>query len=179
MKRRHIVLFIGLALAAETAIFGDKTPAGDVAEAVVRPAAKTAGAVRPLPKPGAAAEVSIDSLRPRSRPATGDELGTTTAAPEKALFGTQSWTPPAPLVVAPAAVPIAPSAPPLPFTYLGKSLTDGTWEVFLGRGDRTIIVQDKSVIDATYRVDAIRPPLLLLTYLPLNQAQQLTIGVID
>lgn len=180
MKRRHLVLIIGLALAATIAIFGDKTPAGDVAEAVVRPAAKTTGAGRPPPKPGATvAEIRIDSLRPRSKPATGEELGATPGTADNALFGTQSWIPPAPLVVAPVAVPVAPSAPPLPFIYLGKSLTDGNWEVFLGRGDRSIIVHDKSVIDATYRVDAIRPPLLLLTYLPLNQAQQLTIGVID
>jgi hypothetical protein len=40
-------------------------------------------------------------------------------------------------------------------------------------------VRDKTVIDGTYRVDAIAPPNLTLTYLPLNQVQQLNIGVFD
>jgi hypothetical protein len=30
-----------------------------------------------------------------------------------------------------------------------------------------------------YRVDAIAPPILTLTYLPLNQVQQLNLGVFD
>ena len=35
------------------------------------------------------------------------------------------------------------------------------------------------VIDGAYRVDAIAPPTLKLTYLPLNQVQQLNIGVFE
>jgi hypothetical protein len=41
------------------------------------------------------------------------------------------------------------------------------------------VVRDKTVIDGTYRVDTIAPPVLTLTYLPLNQVQQLNIGVFD
>ncbi len=43
----------------------------------------------------------------------------------------------------------------------------------------TYIVQTKMVVDGAYRVDAITPPVLSLTYLPLNQVQQLNIGVFD
>ena len=41
------------------------------------------------------------------------------------------------------------------------------------------IVRDNMVIDGAYRVDAITPPTLKLTYLPLNQVQQINIGVFE
>ncbi|WP_413345644.1 hypothetical protein [Massilia sp. CT11-108] len=76
--------------------------------------------------------------------------------------------------------PTPPTAPPLPFTFIGKSVGDGAWEVYLARGDRTYVVREKgAVIDGTYRVESIAPPVLTLTYLPLNQVQQLNIGVFD
>ena len=70
-------------------------------------------------------------------------------------------------------------APPLPFTLVGKANENGVWEVYLARAGKTYIVKSKTVIDGTYRVDAIAPPLLTLTYLPLNQVQQLNIGAFD
>jgi hypothetical protein len=97
---------------------------------------------------------------------------------ENGVFGRQDWTPPPPPPPAPPPPP-PPSAPPLPFTFIGKSVADGAWEVYLARGDRTYVVRDKTVIEGTYRVDAIAPPVLTLTYLPLNTVQQLNIGVFD
>jgi hypothetical protein len=97
-------------------------------------------------------------------------------------FAHQDWTPPPPPPPPPqpAPPPPPPTAPPLPFTYIGKSVGDGVWEVYLARGDRTYVVRDKGfVIDGTYRVESIAPPVLTLTYLPLNQVQQLNIGVFD
>jgi hypothetical protein len=70
-------------------------------------------------------------------------------------------------------------APALPFAYLGKAVSNGEWEVFLTRGDQTLIVRNKMVIDGVYRVESIEPPGLTLTYLPLKQVQQLNIGVRD
>ena len=67
----------------------------------------------------------------------------------------------------------------MPFTFLGKAVANGQWEVFLARGSETLIVRDKTVIDGIYRIDAIAPPAMTFTYLPLNQAQQLNIGVLD
>jgi hypothetical protein len=75
--------------------------------------------------------------------------------------------------------PPPPGAPPLPFSFIGKALEGGTWEVYLARADKTYVVQAKTVIDGMYRVDAIAPPVLTLTYLPLNQVQQLNIGAFD
>ena len=75
--------------------------------------------------------------------------------------------------------PPPPSAPPLPFTFLGKAVSNGQGEVFLARGSETLIVRDKMVLDGVYRIDVIAPPGMTMTYLPLNQVQQLNIGVLD
>jgi hypothetical protein len=58
-------------------------------------------------------------------------------------------------------------------------VADGAWEVYLARPDRTYVARVGTVIDGMYRVDAIAPPTLTVTYLPLNQVQQLNIGVMD
>jgi hypothetical protein len=196
MKPRHLVMGAALAAAALLVIFGDKSPDAGVAEAVER-------APGPHPVPAAPAAASFVSTPAPARtpaariPAAGNGAGT--GSPilalvpreiligdsidqfrqgENAVFGRQDWTPPPPPPPAPPPPP-PPSAPPLPFTFIGKSVADGAWEVYLVRGDRTYVVRDKTVIDGTYRVDAIAPPLLTLTYLPLNTVQQLNIGVFD
>jgi len=101
------------------------------------------------------------------------------------LFAARDWSPPpAPAASSPAEPPkpvvaAAPSVPPLPFTYLGKRLENSSWEAFLGQGDQTLIVREGTVIDGTYRVESIKPPLLVLTYIPLEQQQTLAVGGAD
>jgi hypothetical protein len=178
MKPLHLLLGAALAVAAALAIFGDKTPQAEVAEAVERPArpvaAPASARVEKVAEPGA--DLAILRLQPREALIGdgADRFGTS----DNDVFARQDWTPPPP-PPAPAPPPPPPSAPPLPFTYLGKSVGDGKWEVYLARGDRTYIVREKEVVDGMYRVDAIAPPILTLTYLPLNQLQQLNIGVFD
>jgi hypothetical protein len=70
-------------------------------------------------------------------------------------------------------------APPMPFVYIGKAVADGAWEVYLSRADKTYVVRNQTVIEGTYRVEKIAPPLMSVTYLPLNQLQQINIGVFD
>jgi hypothetical protein len=92
----------------------------------------------------------------------------------------QNWNPPPPPPPPPSNTPPPPPmAPPMPFTYIGKALADGAWEVFLARGDKTYSVRVQTVIDGTYRVERIAPPLMSLTYLPLNQQQQMNIGALE
>jgi hypothetical protein len=182
MNPRHIAMGIALVVALGLVIFGDNTPESDVAEAVERaPAAPVTLVAAPAkadaPKSG---EATILPLIPRAV-----LIGESDAAMggDGSVFGQQDWNPPPPPPSAaqnvPPPPPPPPMAPPLPFTYLGKAAADGQWEVFLARADKTYVVRDKMVIDATYRVDAIAPPNLTLTYLPLNQVQQLNIGVLD
>lgn len=180
MKKRHGFLVAALIVAGGLALFGDKTPANGIAVAIERtPSIKNT--MRPLAK-STPANVSVPIERLLARPKiVGGEMmgaGTSDAMP----FASQNWAPPpspSPVVQTVIAPPPVPTAPPLPFVYLGKSLSDGTWEVFLSRDGRTIVVKNNSEIDGTYRVDAIAPPVLSLTYLPLNQVQQLPIGVLD
>lgn len=178
MKPRHIVMGLALAGAAGLVLFGDNAPETELAEPVER--AATAEPVRraapPMTKSGD--DVAIARLIPRETliGASGDRFG----EGENSLFARHDWTPPPPPPSnEPPPPPPPPSAPPLPFTYLGKSLQDGVWQIYLARGERTYLVNDGDTIDGTYRVDAIRPPVLTLTYLPLEQRQQLNIGVFD
>ncbi|MFC3110106.1 hypothetical protein ACFQAT_24705 [Undibacterium arcticum] len=187
MTRRHLLLAAAVLIAAWLAFFGDKTPAGDIAEPVTRRAAAAAAAAAATaahavagtdigssnnPRPGATgAAPVILALQAR------DSLigGARHVDQAHALFGDQSWMPP-PQRQSQLLKPLAPSAPALPFSYLGKKIEDGKWEVYIARGEQTFIVSAGSVVDGSYRVDAITPPTLFLTFLPLNQVQMLTIG---
>lgn len=96
------------------------------------------------------------------------------------LFASQSWyvPPPPPKYVAPPPPPPAPppAPPPLPFVYLGKILDDGEITVFVAFNGRNIAVKANEVIESTYRVDAIDPRSMVLTYLPLDMKQTLSLG---
>lgn len=171
MKPRHLVLAAALAGAAALAAFGDNSPGGDVVEPVVRtaPPARASRAAARHDEPAQVLRlVPRDTLLGEGEFKEGGED----------VFGRQDWNPPPP---PPARLPPPPppSAPPLPFTYLGKAVADGAWQVYLTRGDRAYVVREKDVVDGVYRVDAIAPPLVTFTYLPLNQVQQLNIGVFD
>lgn len=197
MKTKHLIMGAALVGAAALVAFGDSNPDSGVAEPVARavPAvdaglAQRAGTPAVLPPvsapvearaeaPGAKAAPHILRLLPRH--VLVDSKGATKGAD---VFGSRDWTPPPP-PPPPAPKPVAapppppPTAPPLPFTLIGKANENGAWEVYLARAGKTYIVKPKTVIDGTYRVDAIAPPLLTLTYLPLNQVQQLNIGAFD
>jgi hypothetical protein len=210
IKPRQAILGLALAGAALLAAFGDKTPAGGIAEPAERASAQAAPVRAPAPAPArpsasavAASAISVPATPAAQANKTGhaDGAGQPVLAlvPRDVLIGDgetafgqgqkdagpfahQDWTPPPPPPPPPqpAPPPPPPTAPPLPFTFIGKSVADGAWEVYLARGDRTYVVREKGfVIDGTYRVDAIAPPVLTLTYLPLNQVQQLNIGVFD
>jgi hypothetical protein len=94
---------------------------------------------------------------------------------EASIFGAANLTPLAPKSQAAAPVQ-APQAPPLPYQYLGKKAEDGQWEVYLTLNDELRIARLNTVIDGKYRVDSLSPVSLGLTYLPLNQAQTLSLG---
>jgi hypothetical protein len=101
------------------------------------------------------------------------------------VFNQTSWyvAPPAPVLTAKqkqeAEVPVsapAPTAPPLPFTYLGRyGDTDGR-TVVLAIGEKVYPVKVGDVIDNTYRVEKFSPGMVNLTYLPMNIVQSLRTG---
>jgi hypothetical protein len=98
------------------------------------------------------------------------------------LFAAHSWyvppppPPPAPVVTAPMAPP-KPTAPPLPFTFMGSYTPNGAAAVFfLTNGDKVYDVHLGDTIDNTYTVDEFKNGQLVFTYKPLNQQQQLITG---
>jgi hypothetical protein len=100
----------------------------------------------------------------------------TTAA---ALFSPQSWyvAPPAPPpVTVVAQPPPVPTAPPLPFAFMGSYRADGAATYFLTAGDRVYDVKIGDTLDNTYSVDGVRSGQLLLTYIPLKIQQSLAVG---
>lgn len=148
------------------------TPA--IIGAVDRPARAKAGAPpssssRRATPPGKAAEAPpVPDLLPRDAFAQGAAKGD--------LFDTPAppAPPPPPPVVAEA--PPKPTAPPLPFTLLGRKLEEGRWEVYLAKMDQTYIVHVDDVIEGTYRVAEIRPPVMTLVHIPTDERQHLQIG---
>lgn len=189
MRTRHILLALGVAVAAWLALFGDKTPAIDIAEPIARASASVASKATTISTTAAAvataSSAATHAAKVQREPvilalqARQNLIGGAHASPQAdGLFASQSWTPPPPPPPKPAPPP-PPAAPPLPFTYLGKKLEAGSWEVYLARGDQTLIVHEQSVVEGTYRIESIKPPTLTLTYLPLNQVQTLTIGGTD
>jgi hypothetical protein len=181
MKPRHLLMGAGLAIAAGLVLFGDTTPESDVAEPVERAQAPRAVAPAAARAPAAPpADGAILRLIPRAEliGATGEGA----FKGSEGVFAGQDLNPPPPPPEAPSGPPPpppAPTAPPLPFTVLGKGVADGAWEVYLARPDRTYVARVGTVIDGMYRIDTIAPPTLTVTYLPLNQVQQLNIGVMD
>lgn len=98
------------------------------------------------------------------------------------LFAGHSWYTPPPA----AAVPVRerrtpvnrkPTAPPLPFSYIGSLEQDGTETFYyLVKGDRVYDVKVGDVIDDTYKIDGITNGQLMFTYLPLDTSQGLRLG---
>jgi hypothetical protein len=173
MKPQHLLMAASLALVAWLALFGDKNPSGGKAEAVVRAtSANTRRTEPPQKKPEP--EVQIQLLQPRTELIGGAGIEKNSAG----LFLSQSWTPPppAPAKLLPPPPPPPPGAPALPFTYIGKKFEDGKWEIYLARGEQSIIVGEHTAIDNLYRSGAIKTPFISIIYLPLNIVQTLNIG---
>lgn len=123
-------------------------------------------------------EAAILRLIPRA--VLVGEAGEATFAAGEGIFQGQNWNPPPPPPPPVSnAPPPPPMAPPVPFTVIGKALADGAWEVYLARGDKTYVARPQSIIDGSYRVEKITPPTMSITYLPLNQVQQMNIGALD
>jgi len=197
MKPRQLLMGAALLGAAGLAFFGDKTPSSTIAEPAERGAAHGGGnvsgpaavdraaAVRAAGPVHAAAtatstpaEPVILALQPRTE-LIGD-AGEATFDGNDGPFLSQNWAPPAPVVKAgPPPAPPVPNAPPLPFAYIGKAASEGSWEVYLVKANKTYVVRKQTLIDGVYRVESIAPPTMTITYLPLNQVQQLNIGVLD
>jgi len=99
------------------------------------------------------------------------------------LFPSQQWTKPQALatvteqpVAAAPVVAAAPTAPALPFQFVGRMGDRDDLQVFLQSGEKLYVVRKGDVIDSTYRLDSVSANELDLVYLPLHQSQTLSVG---
>ncbi|MFN7085518.1 MAG: cohesin domain-containing protein [Burkholderiales bacterium] len=89
------------------------------------------------------------------------------------LFGSRSWQPPLPKVVA---VPATPTAPPLPYKFAGKLVQEGRLQMFLSKGDTAIPIKQGEILDGSYRVESIADDRITLVYIPLNYRENIPVS---
>jgi hypothetical protein len=73
--------------------------------------------------------------------------------------------------------PPAPTAPALPYVYLGQIIEDQQVQVILSRGNRVVTALVGEVIEKTYRLESATGGLLTFVYLPLDIRQTLATGL--
>lgn len=69
--------------------------------------------------------------------------------------------------------PTPPSAPQLPFTFIGRMIDGNDVILFLSKSNRQYTAKVNDVLDDMYRVDKITDSNAVLTYLPMNIQQTL------
>jgi len=128
-------------------------------------------------KPASAGPVGAAELVGAGKPAKGPEQAS------RDLFPTQQWTKPQALatvteqpVVAAPVVAAAPTAPALPFQFIGRMGERDDLQIFLQNGEKLYVVRQGDVIEDTYRLDRVSASELNLVYLPLHQSQTLSVG---
>jgi hypothetical protein len=106
-------------------------------------------------------------------PALSERLERPGAAAEiQDLFGAKDWNPPPPPVRQKPLPPPVPTAPPFPYTVAGSVAdANGLMIVFANRQKQDFVLRIGDVLEQTYRVDAINPQSVTLTYLPLGLTQ--------
>ncbi len=145
------------------------------------------------PVAAASGATPVASAAPPARaPATPGDIG----SPDRAqallatgarAFAVHSWLPPAPPPPPPpppppkvvAAPPPAPTAPALPFVFVGmleKGLEQRP-QAFLAKGDALLVVGAGDLLDnRTYRIETLTPQEVVMTYLPLDIKQTLLVS---
>jgi hypothetical protein len=106
------------------------------------------------------------------------------AASAATLFAVHSWyvAPPPPPPPPPSSpvveAPVVPTAPPLPFAYMGSYFADGGAPVyFVTMNDRIFDLKVGDVVEGNYSFDGLRGNLLIFTYKPLNVQQTLATSI--
>ena len=103
-------------------------------------------------------------------------------SPAGDLFAAHSWkAAPAPGTVTEQPVIVnpvvqTPTAPPLPFQFVGRLDDRSDLQVFLQSGEKIYVVRKGDVIDDNWRIERISDVELSFVYLPLHVSQTLSVG---
>jgi len=124
--------------------------------------------------------------KPNGKLSAAQVAGVSTAikdlSPAGDLFAARSWKPAPTLAsVSETAVNVAPvvqvpTAPPLPFQFIGRLDDRSDLQVFLQNGEKIYVVRKGDVIDETWKIERISDRELSLVYLPLHLSQTLSVG---
>lgn len=103
-------------------------------------------------------------------------------SPAGDLFAARSWKAAPPLATV-NEQPVnltpqvqVPTAPPMPFQFIGKLNDRSDLQVFLQSGEKIYVVRKGDVIDDTWRIEGISDVELSFVYLPLHLSQTLSVG---
>lgn len=160
-------LIAGAALLVAFAPALDQT----VVQSVARPAAQA------LAKP-ARADAPEAVLRVVKRLAEADEIDARLWHLQRAAPATPVAARTLPAVVASAAPPPEPAAPPLPYRMIGRYV-DGDREgvILQGPDGALVIAHAGETLGEAYRVESLAGNVMVLNYLPLQQRQTMDIGI--
>lgn len=120
----------------------------------------------PVVEPVRAASAPLLDLSRLSRERKGDSLQEIFAVPQPVI--------PAPVVAKPEPVTV-PSAPPLPFTYLGRMKKGERTTLYLLRNQEMVIAEEGATLEGGYRLERISETTAHFVYLPLGTPQPLGI----
>ena len=105
-------------------------------------------------------------------PALGERLERPRSPAEvQDLFGIKNWNPPPPPVRHKPLPPAAPTAPPFPYTVAGSAADVNGPMIVFNRQKQDFVMRIGDVLEQTYRVEAIDPQSVTVTYLPLGLTQ--------
>jgi hypothetical protein len=161
---RWLSLLTILAAVVLAAISPPLLPSGEVN--IVEPATADNAGTTQTPS-SSILKLDVEALTKRSLP----ELS-------PSLFGNAVTAPPVSLVVMqPPPQPSKPSAPQLPYTYLGQFRdADGRLLFYLRRDNEVIVAKPGTKLDESYQLESDVQHGLTFTYLPLKEAQVIPIG---
>lgn len=88
-------------------------------------------------------------------------------------FRRKSW-----YVAPPPPPPPKPTAPPLPFQYLGQLHEDSEQRVFINHQGRHLVIKAGDLIGGMYAVETVTAGQVVFIYLPLREKQVLPTGML-
>lgn len=166
---RAVLVAALLGVGAE-ALLGRAPEAADTVAAVV-PAKRSSAPAAPVPE---AASIDLDALpRPVSADVKDDLFyipPPPAPPPPPRTAAKQAETPPP---------PPKPTAPPLPFKFLGRLVDKGSTVVFVSHNGVGLNLRQGDVAGDVYRVERITPTEVVFLYEPLGEKQVLQLEAIN
>ncbi|HWT70167.1 MAG TPA: hypothetical protein VN214_13730 [Pseudomonas sp.] len=161
------VAFLGAAAALTW--FSDYFTPGDDAGVEVAAVATSAK--------GTTSDGKLPAAKAAAAPAAIKDL-----SPAGDLFAARSWKA-APTLATVTEQPVnvapvvqVPTAPAMPFQFIGRMDDRTDLQVFLQNGEKIYVVRKGDVIDKTWKIERISDMELSLVYLPLHLSQTLSVG---